>query len=416
MERTSRARHVLRVGEVRTANRAVVLRQLRRHPQLSRAEIARRTSLSEASVSRIIAELMKQELVVNLGSGPGTGGRPGERLELNQEKLQSIGVDIQNWETLVVLGTATGKIVRTERFRTPAGPAETLERIAASVADIVGDASAPPLGIGVSTRGLVDSGNRVAELGSNPAWVHVEVGVELSRLTGLPVYLENNVRAAALAEYAHGNSDVQGVHCLLFMVVDEGIGMSIVLDGKLYHGSHMAAGEIGQMVIADRRGPERHDRPDCLESLASDTATCERYKNLAGTKVRSTSTSCRQQMRQICHLAMEGDPHARAAIFETARYLGIGIASAVWMLDANAVVLDGPLTEAWPMVSAIIRDQLPEGDLFPNFRNLVLRPSTLGGEAALIGAITLPFAPIFSYDGVIVPAPAQTVDGRLPSS
>ena len=413
MERASHSRRVLRLGQVRAANRAAVLQLLRRHRQLSRAEIARRTSLSEASISRIIADLMGEGLVVDLGSGPGTGGRPGTRLELNQERLQSIGVDIQNWDTQVVLGTATGRILRAERFRTPPGPDETLERIAASVANITAELPEPPLGIGVSTRGLVDSRRHVAELGSNPAWVHVEAGRQLAHLTGLPVYLENNVRAAALAEYAHGSTDVQGAECLLFMLVGEGIGMAVVLGGKLYHGPHMAAGEIGQMVIADQAGLERHNRPGCLEALASDMATCERYNNLAGTRSRSaSSSSCTQQMRQICHLAMEGDAQARAAVTATARYLGIGIASAVWMLDADAVVIDGPITEAWPIVSAAIREQFPEGPLFLNFRNLVLRPSALGGEASVIGAITLPLAPIFSSEGASARAADPVQAGR----
>jgi len=403
MERVPHSRRVLRVGQVRAANRAAVLRLLRRHRQLSRAELARRTSLSEASVSRIIAELLEQGLLVDLGSGPGTGGRPGVRLELNEERFQSIGVDIQNWETQVALGTATGRILRTERFRTPSGPTETLDRIAASVAEITTGVGAGPVGIGVSTRGLVDSRHGVAELGSNPSWVHVEIGDYLAGQTGLPVYVENNVRAAAVAEYAHGNTDVQGAHCLLFVLVGEGVGMAIVLDGKVHHGPHMAAGEIGQMVIADQGGPERHNRSGCLEVLACDLATCDRHSNLAGAKVRPyTSSSCTQQMRHICHLAMEGDPLAGAAVTATARYLGIGIANAVWALDADAVVIDGTLTEAWPLVSAAIRDQFPEGPLFLNFRDLVLRPSALGGEAAAIGAITLPFAPMFSYDGTFV--------------
>ncbi len=399
IERTRQHRRVLRPDQVRVANRSAVLRLLRRQRQISRAEIARRIGLSEASVSRIIAALMAQGLVVDAGTDPGTGGRPGARLELNQDRFRAIGVDIQDYETRIVLGTATGRTVRTESFRTPQEPAEALERVARGVADLIADLAEAPVGIGVSMRGLVDSGRQVAELGSNPAWVHVEVGRQLSLRTGLPVYVENNVRAAALAEYDHGGSDVQGAHCLIFLLVGEGIGMSVVLDGELYRGSHMAAGEIGQMVIADQESPERHNRPGCLEVLASDAATCERYQRLAGEAARvSTAGRSTQQMRQICHLAMDGDADARATLAATARYLGIGIASAVWMLDADAVVIDGILTEAWPLVSAAIRDQFPEGPMFLNFRNLVLRPSALGGEAALLGAITLPLAPIFGSD------------------
>ena len=398
MERVSQPRRVLRVGHVRAANRSAVLRLLRRHRQLSRAELARRTSLSEAAVSRIMAELMAQSLIVELGSGPETGGRPGVRLALNEERFQAIGVDIQNWETRVSLGTITGRVLAADRFRTPTNPTEALERIASSIRTIFETAAYPPVGIGVSTRGLVDNSTGVAELGSNPAWVHVEMRAYLAEHTGIPVYVENNVRAAALAEYVYGSADVQGAHCLLFLMVSEGVGMAIVLNDKVYRGPRMAAGEIGQMVIADRGGPERHDRPGCLEMLSSDVATCERYNALAGMKARVSSNNCIQQMRQICQLAMEGEAPARAALSESARYLGIGIANAVWALDADAVVIDGTMTEAWPLVSAAIREQFPEGPQFLNFRNLVLRPSALGGEASLVGAMTVPFAPLFASE------------------
>ncbi len=402
MERASQPRRILRVGHVRAANRSAVLRLLRRHRQLSRAELARRTSLSDAAVSRIIAELMAQDLIVELGSGPETGGRPGVRLALNEERFQAVGVDIQNWATRVSLGTVTGRVVATDRFRTPSNPGEALERIAASIGPICEGLVHPAVGIGVSTRGLVDNRTGIAELGSNPDWVHVEMSAYLAGRTGLPVFVENNVRAAALAEYVFGSADVQGAHCLLFLMVSEGVGMAIVLNDKVYRGPRMAAGEIGQMVIADRGGPERDMRPGCLELLASDGATCERYNALAGTRSRLNASNSTQQMRQVCQLAMEGDAAARSALNESARYLGLGIFNAVWALDADAVVIDGTMTEAWPLVSAAIREQFPEGPQFLNFRNLVLRPSALGGEASLIGAITLPFSPLFASEESLI--------------
>ena len=401
MEAVSHPRRILRIGHVRAANRAAVLRLLRRHRQLSRAELARRTSLSEAAVSRIIAELMKEELLVQRGGEQATGGRPGVRLELNEARFRAIGVEIRNWETLVALGTVSGRILDTNRFRTPPTPEQTLEQVAAAIELVVARSKGPFSGVGVSTRGLVNSKTGVAELGSNPAWVHVEIKDYLTRRTGMPVFVENNVRAAALAEYVCGSPDVQGTRCLLFLMVGEGVGMGVVLDGRLYHGPRMAAGEIGQMVIADLDGPERHDRPGCLEMLTSDLATCERYRALAGAGARIASSSSSQQMRQICQLAVEGDAAARQAITEIARYLGIGIANAVWALDAEAVVIDGVVTEAWPLVSAAIREQFPEGPQFLNFRNLVLRPSALAGDASMVGAITLPFTPLFSAGEVL---------------
>jgi len=393
MTTVSERRRILRVGQVREANRATILRLLRRHRHLSRAELARRTGLSEASICRIVKKLLEGGLLVECGEGYATGGRPAVGLELDEARFRAVGVSIQNWETRVSLGTVSGRILNTEQFRTPATPEKTLAMVAENIERL--SAGETLAGVGVSTHGLVTPRTGVAELGNMPGWVHVEIRDYLAARVGGPVYVENNVRAAALAEYVCGGTDIQGAHCLLFVLVDEGVGMGIVLEGRVYRGPRMAAGEIGQMVIADQRGAERHNAPGCLEMLAADPATCQRYAALAGIPEKTSAVSSTQQVRQICDLAMHGDEGARDALIETARCLGIGIASMVWALDADAVVIGGAITEAWPLVSAAIRDQFPEGPEFLNFRNLVLRPSTLAGEASIIGAITLPFIPLF---------------------
>jgi predicted NBD/HSP70 family sugar kinase len=286
----------------------------------------------------------------------------------------------------------------THRFRTPSAPEKALDLMAEHAKRIVGETGSRAFpALGISIRGLVNSDTGVAELGNNPAWLHVGIKKYISGRLGNTVFVENNVRAAALAEYFCGSMELQGIQCLLFVKVDEGIGMGIVLDGKIYRGPRMAAGEFGQMVIAEQGDPERHNRAGCLEALASNDATCERYRSLTGAK-RGALGDSGDQVKRICHLAMEGDEAARQSILETAKYLGIGIANAVWALDAEAVVIDGALTEAWPLVSAAIREQFPDGRQFLNFRNLMLRPSALTGEAAIIGAITLPFVSMFSSE------------------
>ena len=82
----------------------------------------------------------------------------------------------------------------------------------------------------------------------------------------------------------YGDPEIHRSHCLLFVAVDDGVGIGIVLDGKVYHGPRMAAGEFGQMVIAATDGPERSDRPGCLERLVANPAVCERYNALTGSR------------------------------------------------------------------------------------------------------------------------------------
>lgn len=381
------------------ANRALVLRLLRRHRRLSRVEIASRSGLSEASVSRIIAELAAGRLVSEEGRARSTGGRPAVRLRLDDGYFRSIGVDIHSWETHIAVGTLCGRLLEISHFRTPTEPEPVMEVIAERVLAIRKRMSESAIeGVGISARGLVNSRDGVVERGSDPAWSKVPVKEFLEARLGLPVYVENNVRAAALAEYHYGSPDVEDAHCLLLVKVDEGIGVSMIIDGQLYYGQHMAAGEFGQMVIADAGADSdevRHDRPGCLEKLASDAATCERYRALNGNRGCPPGGDVTAGVRRISHAALAGDPLAAQALRESARYLGIGISNIVWGLDPDAVILDGAITEAWSLVAPVITDQFADGREFLNFKNLILRPSALRGQAAILGATALPFQSLF---------------------
>lgn len=393
-----------RVTQIRGANRALVLQILRRYHQLSRAELARRTGLSEGAVSRISAELLEDKLIHEQGSENSTGGRPGTRLELNPNYHRAIGVDIRQFETRVSLGTLQGQIVETQRFRTPRTPAKTLELVAEHVNRLKENVRDCAIhGIGVSVRGIVDHERGVVEVGSSSAWNSVAIKAPLEARTGLPVYVENNVRAAALAQYNSGSREINGSRCMLFIRVDEGIGMGIVMDGKIYRGTHRSAGEIGQMVVADSPGVGAQDRPGCLESLAAHPAIFARYNDDSQEK-RGASRETESRIRRICHLAQEGNAEAAQAIRECMRYLGIGIANVIWALNADVVIIDGAITDAWPLVLEAIREQFPSGEELHNFSKLVLRPCSLGQEAGFTGALTLPFVNLFE-DGELAELP-----------
>ncbi|MBL8228149.1 MAG: ROK family protein [Bryobacterales bacterium] len=390
-------RQVLRPGQVRGANSAVVLKLLRQRQRLSRAEIARSTGLSEGTISRITAGLLERGLVIEEGAENSTGGRPAIRLRLDDQRQLSIGVDILNWETRIAVGTISGTVLEMNCLRTPATPAATLDLIARQIKELRNRyRHASLIGVGVTARGLVNSDTGVVELGSEPGWERIPVREEMERAIGMPVRVENDVRAAALAEFEHGNAEVQSSHCLLFLKIGEGAGLGIVLDGQLYRGRHLAAGEIGQMILSSNERSIRHDSPDCVEKLIANPAICERYSRLAGNRHRTSAGDSTAQVKRICHLALEGDRVARQTLSETARLLGVAITNAVWMLDADTVIIDGAITDAWHEVSSAIRAQFPVGDQFPNFRRLLLRPSSLAGSATMLAALSLSFDHLFA--------------------
>jgi predicted NBD/HSP70 family sugar kinase len=400
--------NILRPKSVRGANSAAVLQLLREYGSLSRADLARHSSLSEGSVSRITSELIRRELVTENGAENSTGGRPGTRLRLSDRQV-GIGIEIRRGETRVAGATLSGRLFDVSSIRTPSTPAETLKlvtRTVRSLADKYGRGRIA--GVGVSVHGIVNSRTGTVELGNLRGWLRVPVQDCLQTSLGMAVQVDNNVRLAAIAEYNYGNLlDVRNSRCLLFTVVDEGVGIGLVLEGKLYYGPRDAAGEFGQMVIADNNYSEQVDRPGCLEKLASSTALCKHYDTLNTGRTRSRTSGNRARVRKICQLALAGDKTAQKALAKTSRYLGIGLANVIWGLDADAVVIDAAMNEAWAFVGPAIQDQFPKHSDIVTFRNLVLRPSSLGGDAAIMGAATLPFKHLFASDVFHVPGETE---------
>ena len=329
------SKRVLRPPEVRGANRAAILGLLQQNDYMSRADVARQSGLSEGAISRIVTGLLDDRLVREDGAENSTGGRPGRRLALERSRV-IFGVEIQNWETRCALSTMNGHLVESTCFRTHASAEETLDQVVQEFLAFrkrLGPDRLP--GIGICIRGIVNSDKGVLVLGGRPDWRKIPIRSILESRLHEPVYVENNVRAAALAEYTYGPSEMRGSQCFVFVKIDEGVGMGVLFDGRLYHGPHMAAGEFGQMVIETSTTDERHDR-------------------------------------------------------------GIGISNLIWGLDADTVVIDATLGDAWSLIEPIVRRQLPDDHDLWGLRNLLVRSSALGGEAALVGAATLPLSKIFA--------------------
>jgi predicted NBD/HSP70 family sugar kinase len=398
MERTSNAKkRILRPKQVRGANRVAMLQLLRHNEHMSRADLARQSGLSEGTVSRMMTDLIADALVCEDGAENSTGGRPGRRLQLDPKRV-AIGVEIQNWETRVAASTMRGRIIESRRFRTPASAEETIELIASAFKDCrrrLGEERVP--GIGISTRGIVNSDLGLLVHGNRPGWVGVPVRKILENRIQERVYVENNVRAAALAEYNYGSSEVYASRVFLLVKVDEGIGMAIIIEGQMHYGPRMAAGEFGEMVIAMAGTPAQRDRSGCLEELSSNPALCERYAVMSGDRRSTASGDTFARARRIVQAAASGERAAVESLAETARCLGVGISNVVWGLDVDVVVIDGAITDAWNLIEPVIRKQL-NIESQPEI-NVLLRPSAFGGDAALIGAATLPFSTLFATGG-----------------
>ena len=393
----SRGNGILTPKIVRSANSAVILQLLRQHRSMSRADLARRSGLTEGSVSRVTSGLIKRRLVSEGGAESSTGGRPGRRLCLDEWHL-GIGVEIRSSNIRMAALTMAGRIVDSLDDQMPSTPDKCFAAVVRGIRKFQTNFGKSRIyGIGVSVGGIVNSKMGIVECGNLPSWVGIPIVETLGAATNARIHVDNDVRLAAIAEYHYGSlHEVRNSRSLLFVLVDEGLGTGIVLDGTLYSGTGFGAGEFGQMVIADNGGDVRRNREGCLENLASIKALCQRYAALTDKRAFSSSKDLHASVRKLCQLALGGDKVAIQAFAETCRYLGIGLANMAWGLNPDAVVIDSPMNEAWQLVVTTIRSQFPTEKEIVNFRHLTMLPSSLGGEATITGAGTLAFQNLFA--------------------
>jgi glucokinase len=191
-------------------------------------------------------------------------------------------------------------------------------------------------GIGVGSTGPIDPETGVyGEVGTLPGWQGAPLAADLEREFGVSVAVENDADAAALGEAAWGAG--RDASSLLYVTVSTGIGVGIILDGRLYRGAGRAHPEIGHQVI-DSRGPACYCQANgCWESLASGPAM-EAWMgaNAAGQFPPEALTA-----RQICALARQGDTLALAAVRREAHYLGLGLANLVTIFCPEVIALGG---------------------------------------------------------------------------
>jgi predicted NBD/HSP70 family sugar kinase len=380
-----------RSNTIRDINRQIVLNYVREREPISRAEIARETALQRSTISTIVEELQAFGLVEEIGAGESTGGRRPTLLRLRAAGAMAIGVDIGPTSTTVASSDLAGRVLGQQVFETSPDFEETLQSIIRQVKGIAQEGTSPVEGIGISVPGLVDRELGKALYVPYFRWHDLEVADRLSE-TGLPVVIDNDANAAAMAELWFGRPEVQEVRDFIMVLVDEGVGTGLIFDGQVYRGEHGAAGEFGHMIIGQNSPvPCSCGNFDCWEACSSGRAAVKRYHSRRGLDDRSGPLS----LNDLVDLATNRDQDAQAVLIETAHYLGIGISNLIVGFSPQAVVVGGPLTRVWSLISEALNETI-ERSIRRGLPSARILPSTLGEQPTLMGALSLVLAGKFS--------------------
>lgn len=348
--------------QTRAYNEALVLRTIYDLGPLSRAEVSRRTGLTRTSVGDIVGGLLADRLVAEVGRGPSSGGKAPILLQVVDDARLIVAVDTGEDAFVGALVDLRGRVVTVLEATAHANDGEAALRSLLDLVDrLIGAApEGSVLGVGIGTPGIVDVESGIIRWAVNLDWQDLELGRILQEHTGLPTYVANDSRAAALAE-----SLFDGAHRaanLVAIKVGVGIGAGIILRGELVHGDGFGAGEIGHTVIEDDGAACRCGRFGCLETVASApaierAATAAAVADPGSMLGRRLATHGRLDLEDVRMALESGDETARRVVVAAGRALGRVIAGVVGTLNVRQVVLLGSVTSLGAPWLEAVRDE-----------------------------------------------------------
>lgn len=322
------------------------------HGPLTRMEAARRAGLSPAAVTKAVRPLIEAGyLVEDAGAGVRPAlGRPASPVRVDGGRALFVGLKVTGDEIIGVLTDLCCRI-RAARRVPLAGraPYEVLAVAADLVRELLTEAEGfgvRVLGLGAAVAGDVDRDAGTVRYSPFLDWHDVPLAELAGAASGLPVTVDNDVRALTVAEQWFG--DGVGLSDFAVVTVGAGIGCGLVVHGRVVSGAHGVAGEIGHVPV-DPDGPPCHcgDR-GCLEAVASDAAITARVREVAGVPVADAA--------EALALARQGDAGARSVYARAGEAIGRGIATVANLLGPQRVIISGEGLAAYDLFAGQIRD------------------------------------------------------------
>lgn len=372
------------VHDVRDINQTIFLHLIRERQPISRADIAKYTGLRAGTVSAIVNRLIKNNFVYEGTEGPSSGGRPPKHLFINAESFYVLAIDIGVSDTVFAVSDFNGRIIQQKSILTEGDPEQFLNRLADDIETMVKTQypRAKFGAIGVSVPGLIDRETGTIETSPNLEWKNVPLRRILMNRLNLPVYIENDANAAAFSELWYGPLNEANVRTLIFILVVEGLGTGLIINGELHVGSRLGLGGFGHMSIDPNGELCSCGRRGCWETFASERATVERYH-----RVTAKQGGPLVNLNELIALANKNDEMALQSLKITAEYLGEGISNLAHGLFPETVVIGGNITAAWALIEPIIKKRVQSRYLISP-EKITIRPASVQ-RPSLFGAIPI---------------------------
>jgi N-acetylglucosamine repressor len=379
--------------QTKVHNRLLILKTIYENARISRADVARVTGLTRATVSDATAELIKDGIVAEVGIGSSAGGKPPILLSMVDNARYLIGIDLAESEFRGAVIDLRGKIIHRLNLAVDGRDGTTALALVYELADkLIPLAEGPVLGIGIGTPGLINTRQRIVRNAVNLDWHNLPLGELLDERYKIPVHIANDSQAAALAEFTFGNS--KETSNLIVINIGRGTGSGIVLNRQLYYGDSFGAGEFGHATIVENGELCRCGHYGCLETVTSSQAIVRGARAIAATDRHSMLNRLVSSPDDIdidvVTLAFEaGDEAVLSLIAGVGRYLGFAAANLVSILNVNRIVLAGRVARFGRALVEPIKQEIQRRSLPGLADEMAVEITTLGPDIVILGAAAL---------------------------
>lgn len=390
-------------------NVSAVLKVIKDNGSLSRAEIAKLTGLTPASVTNITKFLIEDNFLIESKIGESSGGRPPIILEFNPDARYVIGVGIGVGVIDVVITNLSASIIIKREMRIEEERYDydlVFKKLVNLINEVVKSSKIDKekiLGVGVALHGIVNAKTGISIHALYYGWKNEDIKEKLEEELDLTVYVDNDVRAMSLGESWFGAT--KDIANFVTLNISNGIGAGIIINNMPYYGVDFSAGEIGHIVVEADGDKCNCGNYGCLETVASNNNIIKKAIKLIKQGVNSSLSKDiddinNLSIEDICKAANDGDELSITILKEAARYIGIAITNLINILNPTAIVVVGEIFENTTYTIETLSEIVKNRGLKLSSENVRIIRSLLGRDAAVVGAATLVIKEIFSYKNI----------------
>ena len=363
---------------LKNKNALKLLELIKNSNEISRADLAKKTELTPASITKIVQKLINEEIIVELGLGDSTGGRPPKILKLNNKAGNFISIYLaSDYIELVLYDLGINKIYEYKHDIWIRTKNKIIDDIVVMIERAMEISKVKVLGIGIAVNGLVDSKNGISVYSPHYKWNNVSLVKILEEKFNIKVYIENDVRAMAMSEKSYGIAKKS--ENFVVINIENGVGSALYLNNQIYRGTHFGAGEFGHIPIEDNEQRCSCGKKGCLETLVSNQSLEDKYYNLTEKNLKAW---------EIYEEYNNGNKIAIKLVENIAVVLAKGLVPLVNILNPDLIIIVGDINKAQDKLYKIIIKELKNRTFGNLSESLKIVSSSFGKESANKGAVS----------------------------